>query len=86
MFFPKRKRPHNPAKTITQPQEPPVETKKFSTITFPIVRRVFPQKMLIHDIVNVQPMTAPVGNIFFMDRTPSFTWKKMLKAGIKEVK
>lgn len=38
----------------------------FREITFPIVRRVF-SKILANDIVSVQPMNLPSGQLFFMD-------------------
>ena len=35
-------------------------------ISFPVFRRFYP-KLVAQDFVNVQPMTQPAGNIFFMD-------------------
>lgn len=38
----------------------------YNTFAFPIIRKVFPS-LMSNSIVNIQPMTAPVGGIFFMD-------------------
>lgn len=38
----------------------------FTKFIFPILRRVFPN-LIANEIVSVQPMTAPVGAVFFMD-------------------
>jgi len=38
----------------------------FTKFIFPILRRVFPN-LIANEIVSVQPMTAPVGAVFFLD-------------------
>lgn len=38
----------------------------FTKYIFPILRRVFPN-LIANEIVSVQPMTAPVGAVFFLD-------------------
>lgn len=38
----------------------------FTKFIFPILRRVFPN-LIANEIVSVQPMSAPVGAVFFMD-------------------
>lgn len=38
----------------------------FTKYIFPVLRRVFPN-LIANDIVSVQPMTAPVGAVFFLD-------------------
>lgn len=40
----------------------------FENFAFPLVRRVFPPA-LAPQLVSIQPMTAPVGGIFYMDYT-----------------
>ena len=39
---------------------------QFTKFIFPVLRRVFPN-LIAHEIVSVQPMTAPVGAVFFLD-------------------
>lgn len=41
-------------------------TGPFTKYIFPILRRVFPN-LIAHELVSVQPMTAPVGAVFFLD-------------------
>jgi hypothetical protein len=43
-----------------------VNIGSFTKFIFPILRRVFPN-LIAHEIVSVQPMTAPVGAIFYLD-------------------
>jgi hypothetical protein len=38
----------------------------FTKYIFPILRRVFPN-LIAHELVSVQPMTAPIGAVFFLD-------------------
>lgn len=38
----------------------------FTKFIFPVLRRVFPN-LIANEIVSVQPMTAPIGAVFFMD-------------------
>jgi hypothetical protein len=38
----------------------------FTKFIFPILRRVFPN-LIANEIVSVQPMTAPVGAVFYLD-------------------
>ena len=38
----------------------------FTKFIFPVLRRVFPN-LIANEIVSVQPMTAPVGAVFFLD-------------------
>ncbi len=38
----------------------------FTKFIFPVLRRVFPN-LIAHEIVSVQPMTAPVGAVFFLE-------------------
>lgn len=38
----------------------------FTKYIFPILRRVFPN-LIAHELVSVQPMTAPTGAVFFLD-------------------
>lgn len=38
----------------------------FSKFAFPTIRKVTPQ-LIANDLVKIQPMTAPVGNIFYLD-------------------
>lgn len=76
MFF----RPRKPK----DPSEPEIELPKFTGLTFPIVRKVFPQHLVINDLVSVQPMTAPAGSVFYMDyKYSEAAWRKLRKAGIK---
>ena len=42
--------------------------KSFRSLTFPIVRRVFPS-LCANDLVSIQPMSLPVGSIFYLDYT-----------------
>ncbi|MCS7214443.1 MAG: hypothetical protein NZ927_09560 [Candidatus Calescibacterium sp.] len=44
----------------------------FLKFVFPTVKRLFP-KALAHELVSVQPMTAPLGVVFFMRRTYNTT-------------
>jgi hypothetical protein len=44
------------------------DVEGFSSVAFPIVRRVFGQ-LLAQDLVSVQPMSLPSGLIFFLDFT-----------------
>jgi len=39
---------------------------QFTKFIFPVLRRVFPN-LIAHEIVSVQPMTAPVGAVFYLD-------------------
>jgi hypothetical protein len=54
----------------------------FSKIMIPMVRRVYPE-LLIKEIVDVQPMSGPVGLAFAMNYTYTEKklpwWKKILK-------
>jgi hypothetical protein len=43
-----------------------VNVGSFTKFIFPVLRRVFPN-LLAHDLVSVQPMTASVGAVFFLD-------------------
>lgn len=43
-----------------------VNVGSFTKFIFPILRRVFPN-LIANEIVSVQPMTAPVGAVFFLD-------------------
>lgn len=43
-----------------------VNIGSFTKFIFPILRRVFPN-LIAHEIVSVQPMTAPVGAVFYLD-------------------
>lgn len=43
-----------------------VNVGSFTKFIFPVLRRVFPN-LIANDIVSVQPMTAPVGAVFFLD-------------------
>lgn len=43
-----------------------VNVGAFTKFIFPILRRVFPN-LITNEIVSVQPMTAPVGAVFYMD-------------------
>lgn len=52
--------------SILWSQEP--KQDPFSSIVFPVVRRVFPQ-MVAQQLVSVQPMSLPKGLIFYMDYT-----------------
>ena len=38
----------------------------FTKFIFPVLRRVFPN-LIAHELVSVQPMTAPVGAVFFLE-------------------
>jgi hypothetical protein len=38
----------------------------FSSVVFPLVRRVFPQ-LVGQEIVAVQPMILPVGRLYYLD-------------------
>ena len=46
----------------------PNNLSAFSSIAFPLVRRVFTPN-LAQQLIQVQPMTAPVGGVFYMDYT-----------------
>lgn len=43
-----------------------INVGNFTKFIFPVLRRVFPN-LIANDIVSVQPMTAPVGAVFFLD-------------------
>ena len=43
-----------------------VNVGSFTTFIFPVLRRVFPN-LIANEIVSVQPMTAPIGAVFFFD-------------------
>lgn len=43
-----------------------VNVGSFTKFIFPVLRRVFPN-LITNEIVSVQPMTAPVGAVFFLD-------------------
>lgn len=43
-----------------------VNVGSFTKFIFPVLRRVFPN-LIANEIVSVQPMTAPVGAVFFLD-------------------
>jgi major capsid protein Gp23 len=43
-----------------------VNVGSFTKFIFPILRRVFPN-LIANEIVSVQPMTAPVGAVFYLD-------------------
>jgi len=43
-----------------------VNVGPFTKFVFPVLRRVFPN-LIANEIVSVQPMTAPVGAIFYLD-------------------
>jgi hypothetical protein len=76
----KEKRPI--VETLSKNQGPP---KKLTNFTFPVVRRVFPS-LLAQEIVSVQPMTAPVGGVFYQDYSYGMSpvWKSLRKAGLKK--
>ena len=42
------------------------DLSSFSSMAFPVVRRVFPQ-LLAQELVSIQPMTMPVGQLFYLD-------------------
>lgn len=46
--------------------DPPRELSGFTNIALPLVRRVQPQ-LIANSIVGIQPMTRPVGQIFYLD-------------------
>src|SRR5574337_1253929 len=55
----------------TGPKQPKVSHEEVAKalgakIAFPVVRRVFPN-LIANQIVSVQPMTAPVGNLFYQN-------------------
>jgi len=56
----------------------------FTKYIFPILRRVWPN-LIANDIVSIQPMTAPVGGIFFFDLKYG-TDKGTVKKGDKFIK
>src|SRR5579871_2544090 len=43
-----------------------INVGSFTKFIFPVLRRVFPN-LIANEIVSVQPMTAPVGAIFYLD-------------------
>jgi len=43
-------------------------SKSFRKITFPVVKKKF-SELAAKDIVSIQPMTAAVGSIFYLDYT-----------------
>lgn len=43
-----------------------INTGSFTKFIFPLLRRVFPN-LISNDLVSVQPMTAPIGAVFFLD-------------------
>ncbi len=43
-----------------------VNVGAFTKFIFPVLRRVFPN-LIANEIVSVQPMTAPIGAVFFLD-------------------
>lgn len=56
----------------------------FTKFVFPVLRRVFPS-LIANDIVSVQPMTAPIGGIFYYELKYGTTKGKVV-AGQKLVK
>ena len=48
-----------------------VNVGSFTKFIFPVLRRVFPN-LIANEIVSVQPMTAPVGAVFFLDYVAGF--------------
>jgi hypothetical protein len=61
-------------KTIKNPltgKEVEGEPPNLSKFQFPIIRRSFTPKPLMPDLVSIQPMTAPVGAIFYIDQVYS---------------
>jgi len=48
-----------------QPQPPP-QVPEFTKFIFPVLRSVMPS-LIAHEVVSVQPMTAPIGAMFYMD-------------------
>lgn len=49
-----------------------INVGSFTKFIFPILRRVFPN-LIANEIVSVQPMTGPVGAVFYMDYVYSTT-------------
>ncbi len=48
-----------------------------------MIRKTFPS-LIAHEIVSVQPMQLPVGNVFYLDHVyGNLIWKKLRKAGLK---
>ena len=43
------------------------KSQKMLGFSFPIVRRVFPQRLIAQEIVSIQPMSAPTGALFYFD-------------------
>jgi hypothetical protein len=43
-----------------------INVGSFTKFIFPVLRRVFPN-LIANEVVSVQPMTAPVGAVFFLD-------------------
>jgi hypothetical protein len=43
-----------------------INVGSFTKFIFPVLRRVFPN-LIANEIVSVQPMTAPIGAVFFLD-------------------
>jgi hypothetical protein len=39
---------------------------QFESFVFPVIKKVYPS-MLINDLVKVQPMNVPSGQVFYMD-------------------
>ena len=54
----------NQASTLLTESTDATSSGSFSTVVFPIVRRVF-SKLLANDIVSVQAMNMPIGKLFF---------------------
>lgn len=54
-------------------------TPGFEGVAFPIIRRVFP-RLLANDLVSVQPLNLPLGQLHYIDMTFTIT-KKSFKFG-----
>lgn len=49
----------------------------YANISIPMIRRVFPE-LITHEIVSIQPMTGPIGAVFYSSSEiePSFVCRK----------
>lgn len=70
---------HLQSRVMLGEQTKAADVGPFTKFIFPILRRVFPN-LIAQDIVSVQPMTAPVGAVFFFEHVYATT-KGQVTAG-----
>ena len=68
------------------PTNPPNLEQLIKNFNLPLGRRTFPRHLIAQEIVSVQPMTAPVGSLFYMDLkygANAHLRCKLIKAGLE---